>query len=267
MRNRIRLILAPAVALLALTAASAAPHPVSAAAKSVSPYAGSDGVLQIMPLGDSIARGHPGTGSPAWAGFRLDLRARFDSVGAVPNMVGPWLDGSGDNNHAGTSGARIDQINAQVPQAMVNYRPDVVLVMAGTNDVGQNYELATATDRMVALIQRVRQFRPTARVFVATIPAWGDPLRMPAVNAMNDSIRAAIAAAADPKVSMVPNHIVGQDPAKDLHPDGVHPTPCGYAKLAYVWWMYVNNSDVNPTPNSWPNANYPWTAPAPHPCA
>jgi lysophospholipase L1-like esterase len=222
--------------------------------RSLSPLAGADGVLDVMALGDSISRGH---GDPYWNGYRADLRARLTAVGLRPNFVGPWLDGAGDNNHAGTSGARIDQIGSQVPQLMRNYRPDVVLLMAGTNDVGQHYDLVGAGDRMTALIQRIRQFRPTARVFVATIPAWTNPERKPEVDLMNASIQQAVSGLADPQVTLVPNHIVGRDAAKDLS-DGVHPTRCGFAKLAYVWFLYMNESTVNPKPGSWSRGYWPW---------
>jgi lysophospholipase L1-like esterase len=226
----------------------------AAVARSLSPLAGADGVLDIMALGDSISRGH---GDPYWNGYRADLRARLTAVGMRPNFVGPWTDGTGDNNHAGTSGARIDQISAQVPQLMLNYRPDVVLLMAGTNDVGQRYDLDHAGDRVTALVTRITQFRPSARVFVATIPAWTNPDRQPEVDAMNAAIRQAVAALADPRVSLVPNHIVGRDAAKDLS-DGVHPTRCGFAKLAYVWFVYLNDSTVNARRNSWSRGYWPW---------
>jgi lysophospholipase L1-like esterase len=257
----------PAVATVAALAAAIGAGPVgsqatarvakpAAAARSLSPLAGADGVLQIMALGDSISRGH---GDPYWNGYRSDLRARLARVGLRPNFVGPWADGAGDNNHAGTSGARIDQISAQVPQLMRNYQPDVVLLMAGANDVGQRYDLASASSRMTALIKRIRQFRPTARVFVATIPAWAAAERKPEVDLMNASIREAVSDLTDPQVSLVPNHIVGRDTAKDLS-DGVHPTRCGYAKLAYVWFLYINESTVNRKPGSWPRGYWPWGA-------
>jgi lysophospholipase L1-like esterase len=214
--------------------------------------------LDVMPLGDSITRGQ---GDPFWNGYRADLRARMARAGLNPNFVGPWSDGGEDNSHGGTSGARIDQIAVQIPQLMADYRPDVVLLMVGTNDVGQKYELHSAKGRMSGLIARIRKFRPSARVFVGEIPQFRDAAYKPYVDQLNAAIRAAVLEARDPMVSLVPNRIVGTTPTVELV-DQVHLTRCGYARIAYLWWYYMNRSNLNRTPGSWSAGYWPWgTAP------
>ncbi len=243
-----------AVALIAgATLAAASP----AQAYTITGYAGGDGRLEIMPLGDSLTRG---VGDPMWSGYRADLRARFAGVGQNPNMVGPWIDGNGDHEHAGTSGARIDQINVQVPQLMGVYKPDVVIVMLGTNDVGQRYQLDGVTDRMVSLLSRIRQFRPSARVFVATIPKWAREDMNVLVDQANQDIAAAVGQFGDPKTTIIPvGSLAGADPARDLVADGVHLTPCGYAKVAFIMWLHMGLSDLKPAGDTWPSGFWPWS--------
>lgn len=233
------------------------PWPTSAhAAYRKSSYAGSDGRLDVMALGDSLTRGQ---GDPMWAGYRMDLRARLAAVGQNPNMVGPWIDGNGDHEHAGTGGARIDQLNVQVPQLMGTYRPDVVIVMLGTNDVGQRYQLDGAQERMISLLRRIRQFRTEARVFVATIPKWADPNQNVYVDQVNDSIVAAVTQFNDAKTTIIPvGSLAGAVPSKELGPDGVHLTPCGYARVAFILWTHMGLSDLKPAGDTWPGGYWPW---------
>lgn len=244
------------LAVVVLAAVAGLIPAVAAQAWTLSSYAGTDGRLDIMPLGDSLTRG---VGDPMWSGYRADLRARFASVGQNPNMVGPWLDGNGDHEHAGTQGARIDQVSVMVPQLMAVFKPDVVLVMAGTNDVSQRYQLDDVQARMVSLIGKIQQYRPSARVFVATIPQWADPARKPDVDQVNAAIVAAVNEVDSATVTIVPVAIVGQDPARDLGSDGVHLTLCGYAKVAFVWWLHMGLSDLKPAADTWGGGFWPWS--------
>lgn len=239
-------------ALLAASFAYAPP----AQAYTISGYAGGDGRLEVMPLGDSLTRGQ---GDPMWAGYRMDLRARLASVGQNPNFVGPWIDGNGDHEHAGTGGARIDQVNVQVPQLMGSYRPDVVIVMLGTNDVGQRYQLDGVQERMISLLRRIRQFRPAARVFVATIPKWANADQNVYVDQVNGGIAAAVVQFNDAKTTLIPvGSLAGADPAKELGPDGVHLTPCGYARVAFILWTHMALSDLRPPSDAWLGGWWPW---------
>lgn len=252
----IKRIVAIAAALLLIQA------PPARAAAAVSAYAGEDGRLAVMPLGDSLTRG---VGDPMWGGYRLDLRARLAAAGQNPDFVGPWMDGNGDHEHAGTSGARIDQVSVAVPQLMSVYKPDVVIVMLGTNDASQGYEVPGVADRMTTLLQRVRQYRPAARVFVATVPLRGDGNQF--TDQVNAGIGTAVASLADPKVTLLPvSALIGADPARELTADGVHLTPCGYARMAYLMWVHIGLSDVKPAGAAWPAGYWPWGA-SPGACA
>ena len=49
-----------------------------------------------------------------------------------------------DRNHEGHSGWRIDEIHASIDGWLTTYQPEVVLLLIGTNDVTQDYQVSTA---------------------------------------------------------------------------------------------------------------------------
>ncbi|MGH3730764.1 MAG: GDSL-type esterase/lipase family protein, partial [Micromonosporaceae bacterium] len=132
--------------------------------------------VNVMPLGDSLTWGYTvKNGTPVVVdGYRKDLWTRLRKVGMNVNFVGscprPWDewkcngDGTmGDNNHEGHSGFRIDQLSANVSRWMAVYKPQIVLLMAGTNDIAQRYDLPNAPRRLSAMIDKIRAARPTVR--------------------------------------------------------------------------------------------------------
>lgn len=218
--------------------------------------------FNIMPLGDSITRGY---GDPHWNGYRYDLQQRLAGLqGLNPNLVGPYRDGTmGDNNHAGSSGWRIDQISAALDGWLAMHEPKVVLLMAGANDIGQRYQLDTAPDRLMALVERIRVARPSVRIFVASVTQFRDAENDVFVDAFNNSVSRKVMDLGSDLVHFVPQHIIGDTPG-DLT-DNVHPTPCGYAKIAFVWWYYLGRSPFNTTGKTFPTGYYPF-GPGPGPC-
>lgn len=215
--------------------------------------------LTVMPIGDSITRGH---GDPYWQGYRFDLRKRLNDINLSPNFVGPWTDGGGDNNHAGTSGARIDQVSQMVPQLVADYQPEVVLLIIGTNDIAQDYDMPNAPARLGVLVDRLLAASPTVRVFIGGVPQWTDQSK---VDSYNNGV-ATVAGSKGPRVSFVPTQIVGEDPTLELTVDGVHPSLCGYARMAYLLYYYMGRSELNTTGAAWPTRYYPYGT-APGPCA
>ena len=99
-----------------------------------------------MPLGDSITRGK-GDGNLSVGGYRAFLEDQLAAGGYSFDFVGSLVEGPpslADKDHEGHGGLRIDQIGAQVQAWLGAADPDVVLLMIGTNDITQNYDLANA---------------------------------------------------------------------------------------------------------------------------
>jgi len=201
-----------------------------------SAHAAEPSPLKVMPLGDSITWGM-GTG-----GYRSDLWQRFKADGRPVDFVGSQSDGPallGDKDHEGHGGWRIDQISAQVQGWLTTSRPDVVLLMIGTNDVIQNFDLAHAPARLSALIDKITATVPNANVFVSTITPLADPAQEARGKAFNATIPGIVAAkqAQGRHVHLVDQH--GVMTAAELT-DGIHPTNGGYSKMARRWYGTLN---------------------------
>src|SRR5947209_13452178 len=151
--------MAPALAVGVLTA--------GAALKANVALAESNGGVRVMPLGDSITDGLTVPG-----GYRIGLWQRFTTNGYKVDFVGSQSNGPaslGDHDHEGHSGWRIDQIDANITGWLQATMPHTVLLHIGTNDVLQNFNLASAPNRLSTLIDHITTTDPTAEVFVATI--------------------------------------------------------------------------------------------------
>jgi lysophospholipase L1-like esterase len=192
----------------------------------------SDGV-PVMPLGDSITEG---TQTPG--GYRIGLWERLTDAGYIADFVGSQSNGPaslGDHDHEGHPGWRIDEIDANVVGWLNTYRPHTVLLQIGTNDILQNYDLATAPNRLSALIDRITTTAPDAEVFVAQITPLGGSEREAAVSNYNAVIPGIVRSKVDAGKNV---HLVDMHNAlttADLY-DGVHPVAAGYDKMAAVWY-------------------------------
>ncbi|GIH20262.1 RICIN domain-containing protein [Rugosimonospora africana] len=190
--------------------------------------------LTVMPLGDSITDGLNNTG-----GYRSDLFQLFTVDGRYVDFVGSQVGGPAqlhDQNHEGHPGWRIDQIDEQVAGWLATYRPDVVLLHIGTNDVIQNWALSQAPARLATLLDHITAADPRAEVDVATIVPFADATQEAVVRTYNAAIPGIVSAraSAGEDVKLVDMHAaIG---TADLSPDGVHPSNGGYSKMAARWY-------------------------------
>lgn len=262
---RVTALIAALLATLLLTpqlqsemAAAAQRPPVPAAKPKPTPKAASPIYWNLMPFGDSITLGHGGDdngdGVTDWNGYRNRLRDKlvpvFGSAGRTVNMVGncPIPDPSwkcngtptmGDWNHEGHSGWRTDQLLAYARVWAASHQPSAVLLMAGANDIGQNFDLANYGERMAEIVRELQAGRPGVHVFVATMTQFRD--QRTSVTTLNNDLIANLASFDTDYVHLVPMHIVGREPAVELA-DHVHPNACGYERMAYVWYLYMRDA-------------------------
>ncbi len=201
--------------------------------------------VKIMPLGDSITLGQQANGWAGKGGYRYPLWQKAAAAGWNTGSVGTMDDRNLnipplDANHArheGHSGWRIEQIDASVTSWLNTHQPDVVLVMIGTNDVSQQFNLSGAPARLGHLIDTITAVRPSAYVFVASITRVSSGTYESWTQSYNSAIPGLVSqrAAAGKKVSFVNMHDDSQMTTADLA-DGVHPNDSGYAKMANVWY-------------------------------
>jgi lysophospholipase L1-like esterase len=195
-----------------------------------------------MPLGDSITDGMKVAG-----GYRSDLWQLMSADGYAPNFVGSRTSGPaqlGDRAHEGHPGWRIDQLKATVRGWLLRYRPQIVLLHIGSNDIIQNYRLATAPRRLGALVDRITTVLPGVRLYVATIVPFADPIREARATQYNAAISEVVArkAAANHGVHLVDLHSALT--AADLSSDGVHPDSGGFSKMAARWYGALTSSQL-----------------------
>lgn len=188
-------------------------------------------VLKIMPLGDSITFGSPDS---AYGGYRHALGALLAKDGYAISFVGSQRSGisaipSPDNE--GHPGWTIAQIKSGIDanRWLENYRPDIILLHIGTNDIRQGGAAAAQTD-LSALLDDIRARLPEAWIIVAQII----PFRRgpdPAHRSYNAAMPA-IVGSKGPRVSIVDMEGIL---ATDDYADGIHPNSGGYDKIARAW--------------------------------
>ncbi|WP_326673398.1 ricin-type beta-trefoil lectin domain protein [Streptomyces sp. NBC_01257] len=216
--------------------------PAAAAARAAAPgeqSVAAASALRVMPLGDSIT---DGLGSSTGNGYRGPLWDELSSKGYSLDFVGTSRAGSmGDPDNEGHSGWRIDQIASIADASLSRYRPNVVTLMIGTNDLGQNYQVPTAPDRLNSLIDQVVADAPDATVLVASLTVSTNPTIEANRGTFNQRIPGMVQAkqAAGKHVRYVD---MGALTTGDLA-DGLHPNDAGYRKMADAFDTGIRAAD------------------------
>lgn len=203
------------------------------------PTPGPNVTKKIMPLGDSITDGIPNPG-----GYRIKLWTNVENAGKKIDFVGSMSNGPStlpDKNHEGHSGWRIDQLDNNINSWMDQYKPDIVLLHIGTNDITQNLDMNNAANRVGSLVDKILAKLPSGgKIFVAqVIPisyASGDQV---AVN-FNSQLATMVQSkkSQGKAVDLVDMHSALSK--SDLS-DQVHPNMNGYNKMADTWFNAIKN--------------------------
>lgn len=180
-----------------------------------------------MVVGDSITQGLGGT--DPW-------RCRMWRAAAHPyNLVGPFNDLSGpggypapcDPDHNSFWGRFLSEAAGVIGRDVRTYRPEVVVVLLGVNDVNHAHPLSQIISDWQRFFAAVRSARPDTRIVVGTILPTNGVVSQGGIDAVNAWL---VANAPAQRVVLARTADV-IDPVADLY-DGVHPGPTGAAKLA-----------------------------------
>lgn len=203
--------------------------------------------LKIMPLGDSITYGVTGTKDRDSGGYRTELWNKFLADGLQVEFVGSIFKGAdslSSQNHEGHPGWTIKQISDSVDQWLNTSRPDLILLMIGTNDTKKS-SLKTMIEELSALIDKITAHSPDAQLFVASIPPI-HPSAMPRIRVLRAIyFNAAIPNIVNSKVAQKQKvdfvdmrSLTINDLTSSLSPNldnGLHPNAQGYHKIANFW--------------------------------
>jgi lysophospholipase L1-like esterase len=209
-------------------------------------HASASPIVTILPLGDSITYG---VGSSDKGGYRTFLWRECLKSGYRIRFVGTRSSGPGDIDtfHEGHPGWRIDQISSHVVPWLMLYRPQIVLLFIGTNDIIQRYDVSHAPNRLSLLIDEITFTLPKSTLIVASVTPLDDG-KLYARKGFSSSVdfNANIIAynAAIPSLvrweDAQGKHVRYVDmydavPVADIA-DGIHPDDAGYALMANVWY-------------------------------
>jgi len=211
----------------------------------------------IMPLGDSITEGFGATGNVG--GYRIELFRQAVTDGKNINFVGSATNGpttvankTFPRKHEGHGGWTISQISGIVAptggtaSVLTTYKPNIVLLMIGTNDINGNMDVSNAPSRLESLINQITSNVPSALVVVASIiPSQND-----GTNRNFQTYNAAIPGVIS-KASAAGKHVVYLDNwaafsadssyKTKLMTDNLHPNDAGYVVLGQSWYKAIGS--------------------------
>lgn len=200
--------------------------------------------VSIMPLGDSITVGYQG--APAGS-YRQELQTILNDAGIDHDFVGDFRKGSfSDPDHQGTTGYTIDDMIVAYGPSIRAHNPDIVLVLAGTNNHWQSPVVSEFETRYQSLVDLIRTNAPASKIILSMVPKFGyDPSESSYwtdewVDNRNENIfpvmNAAISlvAAVNPNTTVVDFHSA-IDVQTDLASDAVHLNLNGQQKLARLF--------------------------------
>ncbi len=141
------------------------------------------GIVRVMPLGDSITRGMGAGVQEIPGGYRDPLASLYASggdsflfVGSQQTTSSPGLVAINQQHHEGYGGYRIDNIQSSIDNWQASALPDVVLLHIGTNDILQYYNLGTggndtsyAIARLITLIGTLYTNNPDLEIVLSTL--------------------------------------------------------------------------------------------------
>lgn len=208
--------------------------------------------LRILPLGDSITYGFDMNELGATNGYRQPL------LDLLPNNTVEYI-GSMESGHMlknrteGHIGARIQQV-AQWANNSLWERPNVVLLMAGTNDVLGTYWagagspepelLGLAPGRLGNLIDQIFDAVPETTLIVAGITAFKNATFQAGGLIFNAQIPGVVAERANAGKHVLTIDMMDYVPAADTG-DGLHPNQTGYALMAQGWYTGLQQAASN----------------------
>ena len=230
-----------------------------------------DATTRIVPLGDSLTKGmldtDDGDMHPTYRYWLWDkLRSNGYDVDFVGSSSAPNFPVSFDKAHEGHGGYTIGGIVSGVGSGgklsswLSGYKPDIALVLIGTNDVLHQVPMATRFENMDALVKTLRNRNSNIVVFVGKLPPTGDSKRNQASGLVEFNNRlpswaSGISTSTSP-VRVVDLYSGYDGRADNQAPLYIHPDESGEKKIASRWYTaiasYLEKGDLpepeEPTP-------------------
>lgn len=149
-------------------------------------------------------------------------------------------------------GDTIDQVKAASSNSL-NYKPNVVLINAGTNDCHLNVDIPNAGNRMQSLIEKLvgAEGMNSTLIVLSTLLPSGNKAIQRNTPAVNDQYRSLVPEMRCKGLNIVLAEMNSprgswirypEDYTVDGQVDDTHPNDNGYAKMAMAWFMAVQKA-------------------------
>ncbi|MBC8109318.1 MAG: NPCBM/NEW2 domain-containing protein [Anaerolineae bacterium] len=205
---------------------------------------------RIMPLGDSITEQFAPRESYRyylWNSLQSSGFRDIDFVGSLRGVLGGApADANFDLDHEGHTGWRADELAAKTEEWARTFRPDIVLLHVGTNDILQGQSVASTINELGQIIDCLRIGNPNVTIlFSKIIPNQQNPS---ATAALNDAIPNLVNQKnrSESRVILV-DQSAGFDLNRDTF-DGLHPNESGERKIASRFFTELQPLLSNPAP-------------------
>lgn len=215
-----------------------------------------DGALRIMAVGDSITHGVAGAKS-----YRFALIDLLQASGCEFEMVGSMTtnlpDSGFESPHEAYSGHRTDAFltgrqssfghNEGISISMMQFRPQVVLLKLGTNDVSQNRDIDNVIANIDQIVALIFDVEAQADVIVSTLVPYfksvnpDDPVNI-GLEQFSEALEAWHLQASNPQVHLI--DIRDGFTADMLLPDLVHPEDTGDELIANRFFQSIEDNDL-----------------------
>lgn len=142
-------------------------------------------MVKVMPLGDSITYGYgDNKDDPYIEGYRYRLReslvGHYAPLGVEIVFVGSQ--GQKPNFHQGTGGKTAKNLIADKPWKL--YRPDIITLLIGVNDLSALDSPATAFASITTLVTNILTDNPFTKIFIGSLVPY-DPTGVASITAIN----------------------------------------------------------------------------------
>ncbi len=215
-----------------------------------------DATTRIVPIGDSLTKGmldtDDGDMHPTYRYWLWDkLRSNGYAVDFVGSSTAPNFPVSFDKANEGHGGFTIGGIvngvgsGGKLSSWLSGYKPDIALVLIGTNDVLHQTPMATRFENMNALVKTLRARNSNIVVFVGKLPPTGDSKRNQASGLIEFNNRlpswaSGISTSASP-VRVVDLYSGYDGKADNQAPRYIHPDESGEKKIANRWYAAISS--------------------------
>jgi len=240
-------------------------------------------VLKIHPLGDSITWGYTtasaadspgGYREPLYRNLIVNGGPEVEFLGANTSNPGPLLTRDNQTRHDGYPQYTLTEIsnnldaNAPTGKTRGNnggfwltgggvrpaIEPDIILLLAGTNDIEGGADAALIESRMDAMVAKIFALRPTTKIFLASIPPYPADAAKTATAAEYNRLMVLhtvpkyLSRGFDIRfVDQYRNFIAGDVVIAALYGDTIHPNEAGYQLMGDTWAAAIL-SDPQPLP-------------------